>query len=261
MLTRSKAPTGPARVTLSGDIRYRYEYIADDTALNAAGVDDSRPHSRSHPRALQRGRQSDRQHQRRHRLRDDRRRRSALVEPVADRRLQPQGARPRPRLLRLEVRELGQPGRRQDAPSVRQGRPEPVLGQRPQSGRSRLRLQSRHVVRQRLQLLAQRSVRRREHADLRPDDARLADRCARAGRQRDADAGRALLRPERVAGQDGGGAVLQRLCQRQHDHRHCAEHRARVRLRSDRRAGPVRDHGRQPAAAGLGRVRQQPGSG
>jgi uncharacterized protein (UPF0335 family) len=26
------------RVTLSGDIRYRYEYIADDTALNAAGV-------------------------------------------------------------------------------------------------------------------------------------------------------------------------------------------------------------------------------
>ncbi len=26
------------RVTLAGDIRYRYEYIADDTALNAAGV-------------------------------------------------------------------------------------------------------------------------------------------------------------------------------------------------------------------------------
>ena len=57
------------------------------------------------------------------------------------------------------------------------------------------------------------------------------------------------------------GADLHRQREQQHDHRHRAEHRAGIRLRSRRRAGPVRHDARRHAVPGVGRSGAEPGSG
>ena len=110
---------------------------------------------------------------------------------------------PRPGLRRLEVHERRQPGARQAAVPVLAAGPEPVLRRRLQSGRRRGQVRPRHVLRQRLRLVAARRTTtpsptgNNEDANIFGLQARPE---VRAVRRRDAARG-ALLRVRRVPGQ------------------------------------------------------------
>ena len=121
-------------------------------------------------------------------------------------------------------------------------------------------VQQRHLVRQRLQLLAQRSLGRRDYGDVGRDDARCADRRALpiggstltlAAHYYDLSAAQGRV-PR---------ADLRRQCERQHDHRRGRRTSAlALRLRSGQRAGAVQHDARQSAVAAVGRSGAEPGS-
>ena len=127
-VSKVKGADWAGKVAVTGDMRYRYEMISDETLSGGVQTAD-RYRDRIRARLAATAKATDNitvgigmtttEGQR-----------SALGQSKPDRRVLEEAARSRSRVFRLEVRQLGRPDRRQDEAAVREAGPEPVLGQR-----------------------------------------------------------------------------------------------------------------------------------